>query len=447
MATDPTARTRTFARRSPYDRDIWRLALPAFGALVAEPLYRLTDTAVVGHLGTEELAGLTLANAVLATGFAVFIFLAYGTTQAVARLIGAGEHARAAHQAVQSLWLAVALGVGLAGVLWLTSDPLIGLLGGDGEVADHAMTYLRVSVLGLPATFVILAGTGYLRGLQDTRTPLFVAVGTALVNLVLEVWWIFGLDFGIGASALSTVSAEVLAAAVYVTMIRRATRQHATPWRPDRRVIAGLGRAGVALFVRTAALRGSFTLATAVAARIGTADLAAHQIAFEVMFLLALSLDAVAIAGQALTGRYLGAGDAGSARAAGRRMIEWSVVAGVVVGLLLAAVSQVLPDAFTDDPEVLAIAGFLLLWVAALQPLNGLVFALDGVLIGAGDLTFLAKAMVLAFAVFTPAAVAVLTLDLGIGWVWASIALLFVARGAVLTWRFAGDRWLRLGAD
>lgn len=432
--------------RSPYDRDILRLALPAFGALVAEPLYRLTDTAVVGHLGTTELAGMTLATAVLATGYAVFIFLAYGTTQAVARLIGAGEHERAAHQAVQSLWLSVVLGVGLAALLFVTAEPLIALLGGEGAVAENARVYLQVSVLGLPVTFVILAGTGYLRGLQDTRTPLYVAIGTATLNLVLEVWWIFGLDFGIGASALSTCVAEAVAAAIYVTMIRRATREHRTSWRPDRRAIAGLGRAGVALFFRTAALRGAFVLATAVAARIGTPELAAHQIAFEVMFLLALSLDAIAIAGQAMTGRFLGAEDPDAARAAGRRMIEWSILAGIVVGLVLAAVSQVLPDLFTDDPEVIALAGFLLLVVAAMQPLNGLVFALDGILIGAGDLAFLAWAMVGAFITYLPAIVAVLVLGLGIGWVWAAIALLFVARAAVLSVRFAGDGWLRLGA-
>jgi putative MATE family efflux protein len=435
------------ARRSPYDRDILRLALPAFGALVAEPLYRLTDTAVVGHLGTTELAGMTLAIAVLGTGYAIFVFLAYGTTQAVARLIGAGQHERAAHQAVQSLWLAVVLGVGLSAVLWVVADPLVGLLGGEGAVADNAAVYLQISVLGLPLTFVILAGTGYLRGLQDTRTPLYVAIGTAVLNLVLEVWWIFGLDFGIGASALGTVCAEAVAAFVYVTMIRRAVRVHETSWRPDRRAIAGLGRAGVALFFRTAALRASFVLAAAVVARIGTPELAAHQVAIELMFLLALSLDAIAIAGQAMTGRFLGAGDAPAARAAGRRMIEWSVLAGVVVGLLLAATSPSLPDLFSDDPEVIALAGFLILLVAALQPLNGLVFALDGILIGAGDMAFLAKAMVFAFLVFAPAILAVLFLDLGIGWVWAAIALLFLARAVPLSARFAGDGWIRLGAD
>ncbi len=433
--------------RSPFDRDIYRLALPALGALIAEPLYRLTDTAVVGHLGTDELAGMTIANAVLATGFAVFIFLAYGTTSAVARLIGAGEHGRAAHQAVQSLWLAVGLGVVLSGVLWVTADPLIRLLGGEGAVAENAETYLQISVLGLPVTFVILAGTGYLRGLQDTRTPLFVAIGTALVNLALEVWWIFGLGFGVGASALSTVVAELLAAGIYVAMIRRATREHRTPWWPHARTIAGLGRAGVSLFVRTAALRGSFMLATAVAARISTAALAAYQIAFELMFLLALALDAIAIAGQAMTGRFLGAGDAVAARAAGKRMIEWAVMAGVVAGVILAVLSPVLGEVFTDDPAVLALTGTLILYVALLQPLNGYVFALDGILIGAGDLAFLARAMLVAFLAFAPAAVAVLVFDLSIDWLWAAIVVLFLARAIVLGRRFHTDRWMRLGAD
>lgn len=436
----------TWLRRSPYDRDILALAVPALGALIAEPLYRLTDTAVVGHLGTDELAGMTIAIAVLATGYAVFIFLAYGTTSAVARLIGAGHHERAAHQAVQSLWLASGLGVALAGLLWATAPWLIDLLGGSGAVATNAEVYLRISVLGLPVTFVILAGTGYLRGLQDTRTPLLVAVGTALLNLVLEVWWIFGLGFGIGASALATVVAEAVAAAVYVTMIRRATRRHGTVWWPDRRVIAGLGRAGLTLFLRTAALRGSFTLATAVAARIGTPQLAAHQIAFELMYLLALALDAIAIAGQAMTGRFLGAGEGDEARAAGTRMIELSVLAGVVAAVFVVAVRPVLPELFTDDPEVIALAAFLFWFVAALQPLNGVVFALDGILIGAGDLGYLAVAMGIAFAVFAPAALAVLALGLGIGWLWAAIGLLMTTRAVTLLARFRTDAWIRLGA-
>jgi len=434
-------------RPSPYDREIGRLALPAFGALVAEPLYRLADTAVVGHLGTEQLAGLTVANAVLATGFAVFIFLAYGTTSTVSRLIGAGEHREAAHQAVQSLWLAAALGAALGATLWVSAGPLATLLGAEGAVREHAMVYLRVSVLGLPFTFVILAGTGYLRGLQDTRTPLFVALGTATFNLVFELVLIYGLDFGIGASALSTVCAEGIAAAVYVSMIRRAVAQHEVRWRPHGASLLGLGRAGGALFVRTAALRGSLTVATAVAARIGTADLAAHQVAFEIWSLLALALDSVAIAGQAMIGRLLGAGDGGGARRAGRRMIEWSIAAGVILAALLVLFRPWLPELFSDDAEVLALSGFLLWWVAGLQPLNGLVFALDGVLIGAGDLAFLARAMVLAFVVFCPAALAVLALDLGIGWLWAAIGLLMATRALALSLRFAGDGWIVLGAS
>lgn len=233
---------------------------------------------------------------------------------------------------------------------------------------------------------------------------------------------------------------------MYVTLIRRATRRHRTPWLPDRRVIAGLGRAGLSLFLRTAALRGSFTLATAVAARIGTADLAAHQIAFELMYLLALALDAIAIAGQAMTGRFLGAGDAVTARSASARMIELSVLAGIGAAIGVVAVQPVLADVFTDDPEVIALASFLFWWVAALQPLNGVVFALDGIFIGAGDLAFLARAMAVAFAVFAPAALAVLALGLGLGWLWAAIALLMATRALTLLTRYRTDRWLRLGA-
>ena len=445
MTTALEATRRAF-RAQPHDREILRLAVPALGALVAEPMYRLADTAVVGHLGTPELAGLAVANTVLASVFALFIFLAYGTTSAVSRLIGAGEDREAAHQAVQSLWLALGLGVTLAAGVWATDTTLVGWLGASGEVADHALTYLRISLFGLPATFLILAGTGYLRGLQDTRTPLVVAVGTALVNLVVELVLIVGLDFGIGASAASTVLAEAIAASVYVTLVGRAVRRHGVRLAPDGASLRRLGRAGADLFLRTAALRGSLTIATAVAARIGTDDLAAHQVAFEIWMFLALALDAIAIAGQALIGRLLGAGQPDAARAAGRRMLEWGLIAGVAATLLIALLRLPLATVFSDDGAVVPLAAFLLWWVAALQPINGLVFVLDGVLIGAGDLRFLGLAMVGAALAFLPAAAAVLVFDLGVGWLWAAIGVLMVARLAALLVRFRGERWLVTGA-
>ena len=438
-------RLRDRARWTPADRQIVRLAVPAFGALIAQPLYVLADTAVVGHLGTPELAGLAVANTVLATLYAIFIFLAYGTTSAVARLIGAGDHREAAHQAVQGLWLAVAIGVGLAAAGELFAVPLVRVLGAEGEVATNALIYLRVSLLGVPATLVTFAGVGYLRGLQNTKGPLAVAVASAVFNLAFEGFLIYGLGFGIGASAASTVVAEWGAAAVYVWWVRRAVATHDVALRPHAQTLGSLLVVGRDLFFRTVALRGSLTVATAVAARIGTADLAAHQIAFEIWSFLALALDAIAIAGQSITGLRLGAGDGPGARAAGRRMLEWGVVGGIGAGLLVLVLRPVLPDLFTDDPAVIALATFLLLFVAVLQPVNGAVFVLDGLLIGAGDLRFLAKAMVGSMVVFLPAAGTVLVLGLGIGWLWAAISLFMIARLVPLSWRFAGDAWIVLG--
>jgi putative MATE family efflux protein len=434
------------ALRSPHDREIVRLAVPAFGALIAEPLYVLADTAVVGHIGTDQLAGLAVATSVLLTLYSVFIFLAYGTTASVSRLLGAGDEREAAHQAIQSLWLAALIGVGLIAAGLVLSGPIVDVLGADGAVRTNALVYLRISLLGLPALLVVLAGTGYLRGLQDTRTPLVLAIGTGLLNLVLELVLVYGLDHGIGASALSTVVAQWVAAGFYVWRSAAAARRLGADLRPHP---ASLGRLLVVardLLVRTAALRAALVVSTAVATRIGTVDVAAHQVAFELWTFLAFVLDAVAIAGQAIVGRALGAGHGGDARAAGRRMIGWGVALGVGLGAVLLLLRPVLPHLFTDDEAVVALATFLLVWVALLQPVNAVAFVLDGVLIGAGDQHFLAWAMVIATAVFVPAAATVAVLDLGIGWLWAALGLLMTTRAATLLWRFAGDRWIVLGA-
>ena len=430
----------------PWDREILRLAVPALGALLAEPAYVLVDTAIVGHLGTPELGGLGVASTLILTGYYLFVFLAYGTTGTVARLLGAGRRGDAAAQGVQALWLALAIGVGLALLGLALAGPLVDAMGADGEVRRHALTYLRISLVGAPALTLVLAGTGYLRGLQDTRTPLVVAVLTALANVVLEVWFVLGLDWGVAGSAWSTVLVQVVAAGAYVRVIARDVRRNDVAIRPDRRALLALSRLSVDLVVRTAALRASLVVATAVATRIGTAEGAAHQVVFEVWNALALALDAVAIAAQAMVGRLLGAGNADGARAATRRMLQWGAGAGTVflVGVLL--LRPVLPDVFTDDAAVAGLAGFLLLHVALLQPVSGLVFTLDGILIGAGDLRFLAWAMAGAATLFVPAALGVLALDLGIGWLWGAFALLQAARLAALGARWRGDRWLVLGA-
>ncbi|MCY4194798.1 MAG: MATE family efflux transporter [bacterium] len=433
-------------RKSPYDREIARLAVPALGALVAEPLYTLADTAVVGHLGTPHLGGLAVASQVLLGALSLFIFLAYGTTAAVSRLIGAGDHRRAAQQAVQGLWLAVAVGAALAAAAFALADPLLRVLGANGDVLAQGRIYLRVSVFGLPGMLITLAGVGYLRGLQDTLRPLKVAVVTAGLNLVLELALIYGLGFGIGASALSTVIVQWLAAGAYVWWIRKAVAAHGVSMAPDRSMIARLAVVGLDLFLRTAALRASFTVSVAVAARLGDVELAAHEVVYQLMFFLALILDAVAIAGQAMIGRLLGAGELQRARAAGRRMIEWGLATGSAATVMLLVARPWLPLVFSNDEAVLSLVGFLMLHLALLQPVNGVVFALDGVLIGAGDMRFLAAAMTGAAAVFIPLAVWVMAADAGIGWLWGAMWALMAARLIPLLWRFAGARWLVAGA-
>ncbi len=406
----------------------------------------LADTAVVGHLGTPELGGLALASQILLIVLSVFVFLAYGTTAAVSRLVGAGDHRQAARQAVQGMWLAVGVGVVLGATGWLLADPLLRALGGEGEVLANGRIYLRISLFGLPAMLMSLAAVGYLRGLKDTVRPLVIALTTALGNLVLELVLIYGFDQGIGASALSTVLAQWVGAAFYGWWIARAVRQHHVGLAVDFGALGRLAVAGADLFVRTAALRGAFVVALAVAARTGTDDLGAHQISFEVWTFIALALDAIAIAGQAIIGNLLGAGDAAGAREAARRMLDWGLLAGLAAAAFVLAVRPVLPDVFSSDEAVLSLTAFLFLWLAAMQPVNGLVFALDGILIGAGDLRFLAWAMTAAAAVFVPLAVGVRILGLGIGWLWAAMLVFMGVRLVALVARFRSDRWLVTGA-
>lgn len=434
------------------DRDIARLAIPALGALVAEPLYVLADTAVVGNLlGTIELAGLSVAGQTLLTVHAIMVFLAYGTTAAVSRLLGAGQTKRAAHQAVQGLWLAAVMGVVLGLVAWRFADPILRLIGetddGNAEaVLAQARTYLLVSLWGLPAMLIALSGVGYLRGLQDTTRPLYVALATALFNLILELILIVGFDLKIGASAFATVVAQWLGAAAYLWWIGRDVVSHGVRLIPDPREIVRLLRVGGTLFIRTVALRGSFTVTVAAASRISTEALAAHEIAFQFFIFTALALDSVAIAGQSMMGRFLGADDEAGAHAAGRRVLEWGVGVGLVAMVIFGVGAPFLPDLFTNDPVVASLAVVAMVHLALMQPINGIVFALDGILIGAGDMRFLAWAMAGAAVVFIPLALSVPALDLGLGWLWATIWVLMVVRGAALFVRFRSNRWAVTGA-
>jgi MATE family, multidrug efflux pump len=430
--------------RSPYDREILVLAVPALGALAAEPLYLLADTAMVGHLGTDELAALAIAATLLAGTFTLFNFLTYGTTAQVARYAGAGDEAGAGSLAAQALWLSTGIGVALTALLTGLAVPLVDLMGGDGRVGDLAVDYLRIGALGLPFALIALAGQGYLRGVSDLRTPLVIVVVANAVNVVLNVVFIYGLDWGLSGSAAATVVAQAGMGAAFVRALLSAPADSRRPSLARMRPLARIGRE---IFVRTTALYGSFLVAGAVLARVGSDSLAAHQIAFQLFVFLALLLDAIAIAGQVIVGRTLGAGDAVAAHAAARRMIEWAVVAGAVFGLVMLALIDVLPYAFTGDEDVVDRAQEIWPLFALMQPANGAVFALDGILIGAGDTRFLMYSMlVAALGVFVPIALLSLALDLGIVGVWVGLIGLIAVRLGTCGWRFRSNRWALVGA-
>ncbi len=434
-------------RRSPHDREIVRLAVPALGALAAEPLYLLADTAIVGHLGTNPLAGLAVSGTVLTAAFAVFNFLAYSTTASVARQVGAGNHRAAAEFGIDGCWLAVGLGVVLTALGLLFAPLIVDAMGASNVVHPFAVTYLRISILGAPALLLMLAGAGYLRGMQDTRTTLVIAVAANTVNLLLELALVYALDLGIAGSAWGTVIAQFGAAIAYLVVVGRGARRAGASLRPRPTGIRASAAVGSRLVIRTAALLVTLLTATAIAARFGDDDVAAHQVAMQILLFLALSLDALAIAAQAMVGRFLGADAAHDARASARRLLEWGVAAGVVLGIAVAITRPWLAALFTDDSDVRTLVEQLLWFVAALQPAAAVVFVLDGVLIGAGDAGYLAIAMLIAtLAVYLPAALVVAALDAGLLWLWAAIALWMLARLVGMVARYRTDRWQVTGA-
>ncbi len=447
------------ARGREHDREIWRLAVPAFLALVAEPLFLLSDAAIVGHLGTPELAGLGIAAVVLQTAVGLCVFLAYGTTASVARFLGAGDRARALAQGIDGVWLAVLIGVVVTVAGVALTDPLVAAFGAGEEVSEQATTYLRIAFLGTTPLLVMLATTGVLRGLQDTRTPLVVAVAGNALNILLNVLLVYGVGsfdgLGIAGSAIGSVLAQVASAAALLAVVVRAARREGASLRPDRAGIRAAARAAVALVIRTLTLRAALLVTTyAVAAgatgasdgHSGAVDLAAHQLAITIWGFLAFVLDAIAIAAQAITGRYLGAGEVAATRAVTRRMVWWGAVSGVVTGAALAASSPWLGALFTGDGEVRDRLVPVLLIAALGQPIAGVVFVLDGVLIGAGDGRYLAWAGTAVLVAYAPLVLLAAFAGGGLVWVWVLFAGLFIgARFVALVGRARGDRWLVTG--
>ncbi|MFD8776610.1 MATE family efflux transporter [Streptomyces sp. NPDC055817] len=434
------------AARRRHDREIVALAVPAFGALVAEPLFVMADSAIVGHLGTAQLAGLAVASSLLMTAVSVFVFLAYATTAAVARRVGAGDLQSAIRQGMDGIWLALLLGAAVIAIVLPTAPALVELFGASHTAAPYAITYLRISSLGIPAMLVVLAATGVLRGLQDTKTPLYVAIGGFVANGALNAGLVYGAGLGIAGSAWGTVIAQLAMAGVYLVVVVRGARRHGASLRPDAAGIRACAQAGAPLLVRTLSLRAILMIATAIAARLGDADIAAHQIIISLWSLMAFALDAIAIAGQAIIGRYLGADDAQGARDACRRMVQWGIAVGVVLGLLVIVSRPLFIPLFTNDQAVQDVALPALLMVALSQPICGIVFVLDGVLMGAGDGPYLAWAMLATLAAFTPVALLVPVFGGGLTALWGAMTLMMTVRMLTLWLRSRSGRWVVTGA-
>ena len=429
--------------RSPYDGEIFRLALPALGALAAEPLYLLVDTAIVGHLGRSQLAALGIAAAILGGVFAIFNFLQYGTTAQVARAGGAGQEETARRLGAQAVWLSLGFGILVAILVAALAEPLVSLMGGEDDAASYAATYLRIAAIGLPAAFLALGGQGYLRGVSDLRTPLAIVVVANAVNVVLEVLFVYGFDWGIEGSAWGTTIAQLgMGVGFLVAIFRGLQRAEALPDFALARRVLSLGKW---IFLRTTSLISAFVLAGAVATRFGEASIGAHQVAYGLFIFLALVLDSIAIAGQIIVGRELGSGRREQAYAAGERMIWISVAAGGAFALVMLLLSGVLPRAFTGDQAVLDETALLWPLFAFMQPFNGAVFALDGILIGASDGPFLAISMLIAFVACASVLLAALVGDWGIRGVWAALVVLILVRLTAMTARFRRGRWLVTG--
>ncbi|MEX2294568.1 MAG: MATE family efflux transporter [Acidimicrobiales bacterium] len=426
------------------DRRILVIAVPALGSLLVEPIYVLTDTAVVGRLGTVPLGGLALASTVLNTLVWVFNFLSYGTTVRVAVRRGRGDLAGGAADALQALWLAVGIGIVMAATIAVAARGLVGLLGDDAAVIDQGVTYLRVSAVGVPFQFLTIACIGYLYGLPDTKRPFLVLAASNAVNLVVELVLVFGFDWGIAGSAWGTVVAQALSAAVLLAIVVPALRMDGL-----RRlsvvpsVMWAVLKVGAHMVQRTAFLLAALAVATASAARVGTAELAGHQIGAQLFLFLAIGVDMFKVSGQSLVGHALGAGRPDEAREVVVHLYAWALRVGLLLTVVTAALSPVLPRAFSGDADVVHAATIALLVLAAMQLPSALTFVLDGVLMGANDFRDLRWQTTIAFVCALPVFVAVVVRpSLGIATVWVGLLIWVSVRALKNHTRVQGERWL-----
>jgi putative MATE family efflux protein len=423
-------------------RSLLALAASAFVVLAAEPLYLLVDTAVVGHLGPRPLAGLGVGAALMALLTVVGTFVEYGTTARAARWFGAGRVDAAVAEGVQASWLAVAVGGVVVAVGEALAGPLTSALAGSAATQHAAEQWFRIAVLGMPGVLLVLAGNGWMRGVQRTREPVRIVLAANAASAVLCPVLVYPAGLGLVGSAVANVAAQVIGALLFLRVLRRA----APALRPDRAVMRAQLVVGRDLVLRSAAFQVAFLTAAGVASRMGTAQIAAHQIGLQLWEFTALLLDSFAIAAQSLVGAALGAAEAEAARAMAWRVAGWGLWAGVAFAGLYAAGWVGIPRLFSDSAAVQHQAGVLWPWFVAMLPAAGVVFALDGVLIGAGDVRFLRTITVVgAVGAFAPINLAALHWRWGLGGVWAGLTAFIAVRLVGMLWRTWGSAWVVVG--
>lgn len=429
-------------------RRILGLALPALGVLAAEPLYLLFDIAVVGRLGALALAGLAIGGLVLAQVSTQLTFLSYGTTARAARMHGADRHDDAVQEGVQATWLAVGVGTLILVLGQLLAVPVAGVIAGDAEIAAAAVSWLRIALFGVPLILVALAGNGWMRGVQDTLRPLrYVVTGLALSALLcpLLVHGLWGAPrWELAGSAVANVAGQFVAATFFIATLLRS----GVPLRPRRRVIAAQLRLGRDLIARSLAFQACFLSAAAVASRFGAAAVAGHQVVLQLWNFVTLALDSLAIAAQALVGAALGAADRRGANRLAWRITAWSALFAVALAGIFLLGRNVIPALFTGDTAVLEQIDVAWWFFVAIMPFAGVVFALDGVLLGAGDAAFLRNATLIAALVgFLPFIWLSLAFEWGLGGIWTGLTVFIVLRMIAVVWRTLSGRWAVTGAD
>lgn len=433
-------------KKTSLNRQVLALALPALGSLIAEPVLRMADSILVGHVGTPDLAGLAIGSTVLTLVVGICVFLAYTTTAVTGRAIGAGKRAEGLRLGIQGMWLGALLGAALSIVLIVFAPQIIGLFEAEELVADLAGRYLRVSAPGLVAMLSVLAANGVLRGLLDTRTPLLVTTSAAILNVPVSAFLIFGCSLGVAGAGAGTAICQFFMAIWLWMVVVKKLRVEGVSARPDIQLIFRSGVHGLPLVLRSLFLQAAIVVTTWQATRLGAVTLAGYQILKTLWTLAAFGLDALAIAAQALLANALGEGEERKTRVLIAQLNRWALGFGTLIGLVFAATSGFLPHLFTGDPELLAVCVPGIIVVGFMQPLAALTYIYDGYLIGADDTKYLAKAMAIVFAIYLPAVLLVGLLPegaWGLAGLWAIYGLVFIGGRAASLWlRIRTDAWL-----